>query len=69
MKIRQTYQLTDQFVAFVKEITVRCNKYRDLIEFVGKPPSVVVTRWNTWLECAIWYYSNYSGVNNFLGKN
>ncbi|ORD93297.1 hypothetical protein ECANGB1_289 [Enterospora canceri] len=41
MKIRQTYKLTDQFIASVKDITVRCNKYRDLIEFVGKPPSVV----------------------------
>ncbi len=40
--------------------------YDSFISEIGKPPNVVVTRWNTWLEAAIWYYNHFEKVKLYF---
>ncbi len=66
IKIRKSCKLTNEFISSVKNIMIRNNKYDSFISEISKPPNVTVTRRNTWLEAAIWYYNHFEKIKLYF---
>lgn len=45
---------------------VRTQLIREILSDVPLPPEPILTRWDTWLEAASYYYVNFDGIKSVI---
>ena len=55
MHVRAHFPSVDNLVSCVKACVVRNHLRRALFQPLGYPPELIVTRWGSWLEAALYY--------------
>lgn len=68
MRIKAFYTAVDHCISSVKAITVKNRRISSLFSIIGKPPSVIVTRWSSWLKAAIYYSNNLVIVRKIVNE-
>jgi hypothetical protein len=66
MRIKSWYYEVDRMIANLRMVTLRNKTNRKLFNEIGGLPSVVVTRWTSWLRAALFYGENYPKVRNIV---
>ena len=58
MKIRGYYKDIDNLIAYVKALTIKNKTITALFQHITSPPSVILTRWSSWLRAVNYYCDN-----------
>jgi hypothetical protein len=58
MKIRATFKSVDELISSMKLATIKNKTRISTFKQIGTPPSVVITRWSSWLKAALYYGEN-----------
>ena len=70
-KIRKDNPLANKFIGLIKEILSKWPQ-REQINFeitnLNLPPSVILTRWGTWIKAANFYAENFDKIELFLNE-
>jgi hypothetical protein len=68
-KIQENFSNLNQFIASMKKCLLN-SKSKEVLykEVTGLrlPPVPVITRWNTWLETALFYRENFNQIKEFI---
>lgn len=66
MNIRAFFPRVDKLIGAIQNIT--CKNYNNLNKFqhIGRPPSVIITRWPSWLRAALYYSKNLIVVKSIV---
>ena len=68
-KIRKDHILANKFISVMKDILSktpqRIQFYRE-ITGLSLPPNVIITRWGSWIDAAVYNANNYNQVTKFL---
>ena len=64
--IKSKYKNVDNLIASLKMLTIKNKTNSQIFEPIGRIPSVIVTRWNSWLKAARFYYKNLNKVKNLM---
>jgi hypothetical protein len=71
-QIRSDFPLVDKFISSVKKIFLKCpariNIFKDEAPELSFPPEPVITRWETWLNAAIYYCDSYKTIEKIIEK-
>lgn len=66
MKIKSNFQNVDNLIACVQASIVKNKTRRAQFSEIGTPPSVIVTRWSSWLKGALFYARNLPKVQEIV---
>lgn len=66
MKIRGYYKNVDTLIAAIKGITHKNKTNSALFENLGLPPSVIITRWSSWLKAVEYYSTNLPEIRKIV---
>ena len=66
MKIRYHFENIDQLISCTKALTNKNKRHQALFWQIGTPPSLVLTRWGTWLKVTKYYAENLPVVRNIV---
>ena len=66
LRIRSHYTAVDNLISKVKASVVKNKTRRALYAGIGTPPTVVVTRWSSWLRGALYYSKNLPKVKEIV---
>ena len=58
MKIKSHFEDVDQVIAKVKAVTIKSKTRQAKFSAIGYPPQPVPTRWESWLNAALYYAKN-----------
>ena len=58
MKIKSHFENVDQLIAKVKAVTIKNKTRQAKFSAIGYPPQPVPTRWESWLNAALYYAKN-----------
>jgi hypothetical protein len=67
--IQENCQQLNKFIACMKKCLLNSNSKQMLYKEVTGlplPPNPIITRWNTWMETALYYRENYTLIKNFV---
>lgn len=70
--IRNRCPTINKFISKFKKLLKNNSKNKKLFKNITKislPPFPIMTRWGTWLDCALWFYNNSSLVTLFLDEH
>lgn len=68
MRIRAYYSNVDKCISSVKAITIKNRTITALFKTVGKPPTVIVTRWSSWLKASLYYAEHLPIIKNIINS-
>ena len=66
IKIKSHFSSADNLIARVKATVVKNENRRALFADIGSPPTVIVTRWSSWLRGALYYSKNLPKVKEIV---
>lgn len=66
IKIKSHFTAVDNMIARVKATVVKNKNRRALFADIGSPPTVIVTRWSSWLRGALYYSKNLPNVKRIV---
>ena len=72
MKIKSHFEDVDQLIAKVKAVAIKNKTRQEKFSAIGFPPQPVPTRWESWLNAALYYAKNLPEVKaiveSFVGS-
>ena len=72
MKIKSHFEDVDQLIAKVKAVTIKNKTRQAKLSAIGYPPQPVPTKWESWLNAALYYAKNLPEVKaiveSFVGS-
>ncbi len=66
LMIKNCFTDVNSLIASVKATTCNTLKFNDFFKIIEFSPDVVVTRWNSWLNAAIYYHKYFRQIHSFL---
>lgn len=68
MRIKSYYRNVDALIGSIKMLTHKNNTILNMFSDFEKPPSVIITRWSSWLRAAIYYCNNLPKIIIIMDK-
>ena len=66
MKIKSHFEDVNQLIAKVKAVTIKYKTRQAKFSAIGYPPQPVSTRWESWLNAALYYAKNLPKVKTIV---
>ena len=66
MNIKGYFEEVNKVISCVKAITIKNKSNSMKFSTIGNPPSVIVTRWSSWLKAAMYYCKNLPKVREIV---
>lgn len=68
MRIKAFYRDVDFLISSINAITIKNKTTAGLFKDIGVPPSVIVTRWSSWLRAVDYYCDNLTEIRKILDE-
>jgi len=68
IRIRAEYENIDKVIGSLKALTIKNKQRQNLFYEIGSPPSVILTRWTSWLRAAMYYCDNLPAVKRIVSN-
>lgn len=69
-KVRLEFPDVNNLVSNIKKVflkaPLRVQLYNEMLPGIPLPPEPILTRWGTWLKCAVFLADNYEGIKNVV---
>lgn len=66
MRIKAYYTEVNDLISAIQAATIKCKSRIRLFESIMLPPKVIVTRWSSWLRCALYYSDNLPEIKKIV---